>query len=149
MIFWILDIIMIIWTLGSLGTFRGASGVLILIEEFLLLVWHACQWIFFLDYEKNKLSDKMILIFAIAIFASFLLVIFIEFLLIFMSLGGSFETKVFKVIKKTSENRPETQNSDDFEFDASSDFNMDKKVENFNTMKGKKTDTVQNSREKL
>ena len=126
------DLIMIIVSASSLPTFRNGAGILILIEEVLVFLWHASQMILFydqgrvVDKGKDGMSKNWVWFFVVIVFGAYLVTILIEIILIFIAIFGKGGISGYD---------EENLNSEELRLDAASDNNLEKKVTQFNKLK--------------
>lgn len=52
---WIIDLIFLGFAVVSMGGFKGPIGILVVVEEFLLLLWHFSMFILMVDYYKEEI----------------------------------------------------------------------------------------------
>ena len=87
LIFWVVDLFMIVYTVLCLNTFMNVAGILILVEEILVLIWHF--WIFEFSVEGTSTSPwktGTIKFWSIVVLLCYILCMLIEIVLLF--LGG-------------------------------------------------------------
>jgi hypothetical protein len=84
-IFWILDLFALAFTIVCLKSFMNFAGILIIVEEFLLLFWHFLTFLFF-DDAKNKYESGTIKFWMTVTLIFYLIIMLIEIILLF--LGG-------------------------------------------------------------
>lgn len=92
-IFWIIDLGMLAFSVLCLKTFMNFAGILIIIEEFCVLVWHFLIWIFFIDTPDNGYEKGTVKFWSIVMLICYLLCMLIEIILLFLGGKMCFKSK--------------------------------------------------------
>jgi hypothetical protein len=86
-IFWIVDLLMVVYTVLCLNTFMNICGILILVEEICLLIWHFWIFEFFLEgTTTSPWKTGTIKFWSYVVLFLYLICMVIEIVLLFM--GG-------------------------------------------------------------
>lgn len=109
-LFWIFDLLMLGFSIVCLKTFMNFAGILIIIEEFLLLLWHFIIFLFFVDAPDNGYEFKTVRFWMVVVLICYLLCMLIEIILLF--LGGKMCFKPTKTAGNVQQ-APVMQNTDE------------------------------------
>lgn len=87
LIFTILDLIFVVLSALSLEAYHKPTGILIIVEEIAIFIWHLLQLLLFNDLEKGgNFSSGLVWTFVIIIFICYIAVILIEIVLVGFSM---------------------------------------------------------------
>ena len=85
-IYIILDICLLVFSILCLKTFMNFAGILIIVEEVLVLIWHIIVELFFISAPENSYEEGTVKFLSYIMLFCFLLCLLIEIILLF--LGG-------------------------------------------------------------
>lgn len=80
-LFWVFDLVMLAFSVVCLKSFMNISGILIIVEEFCLFLWHFLAFIFW-EETSNYYKEGTVKFWITIMFILYLLVMLIEIALI-------------------------------------------------------------------
>jgi len=124
-LFWVFDLLVLAFAGISMAGFRGPLGILFLVEEVFVFIWHFSQFILFVDYYRGgegigKMGNGGVRFWAYLIFISSFFCIFIEL-------------AIWGIATFTKDGETE-EDSEDFNLEES-DGGLNNKIENYKTVK--------------
>ena len=132
-IFFVLNILMIVWTVTLKNQFRSKLlWILILVEEILIWIWHLGAWINYLDYYGNATMAKFwVNLNTNLMFWPYIATLLIEtFILVYMAIVNK---NYYSTLPSAVENT--TPARDDIQIDIQSKDELENKIETYRTMK--------------
>lgn len=132
----IFDIVLLVFAGMTMEAFLGSIGLLIVIQEVLILLWHLSQFLLFVDYYSSdpigegKFSDGLSALLIYLIFACFVFSVILEFVIWYMAL-------TFKKDQKNNKKDNVNLASDEVSLGGSNSdqSELNSKIQGYNKMK--------------
>lgn len=90
----VVDLFMVVFTIMCRKSFMNICGILIIVEEICVLLWHFIIWMFFVDSPKNGFEKGTVKFWSYVMFVCYILCMLIEIVLLILGGKLCFKTRI-------------------------------------------------------